>query len=103
MKRVYSSEDRLYIYHLKNLLEQEGIECAVKNDSLSAVVGEIPMLVAWPELWVIDSAMEDWAKDLIARSKKEVDQGETWVCENCGEEHSTRFTECWNCQDIKAF
>jgi len=103
LKQVYTSEDRLYIYHLKNLLEQEGIECAVKNDSLSSVVGEIPMLVAWPELWVIDSDMAAWAKELIARSKKAVDEGDTWVCKNCGEEHSAQFTECWNCQDIKAF
>lgn len=103
MKLVYTSEDRLTIYHLKNLLEVQGIDCMVKNDSLSSVVGEIPILVAWPELWVIDSDMEDWAKELIIRSKKDVDYTKTWVCENCGEEHSSRFTECWNCQSIKAF
>ena len=103
MKQVYTSEDRVYIYHLKNLLEAENIECFVKNDNLSSLMGEIPITVAWPELWVSDSDMEAWAKQVINQSKKEVEEGETWVCENCGEEHSAQFTECWNCQDIKAF
>ena len=103
MKQIHTAEERLTIYHLKNLLEQEGIECMVKNDGLSAVVGEIPMLVAWPELWVIDSDMEAWAKELIKRSQKEVENGDSWICENCGEEHSAQFSDCWNCQGIKAF
>lgn len=103
MKQVYTSEDRLMVYHLKNLLEQEGIECMVKNDCLSAVVGEIPMLVAWPELWVIDSDMQAWAIELIKTSQKEAEQGEDWTCEYCGESHAAQFSDCWNCQNIKAF
>ncbi len=103
MKKVYTSEDRLMIYHFKNLLEVEGIECAVKNDCLSSVVGELPMLVTWPELWVLDSDMEKWAKELIKRSQKDVESAENWTCKNCGEEHLASFTDCWNCQSIKAF
>lgn len=91
------------VYHLKNLLEQEGIACMVKNDTLSAVVGEIPMLVAWPELWVIDSDMQLWAIELIKKSQKEAEQGEEWTCEHCGESHAAQFSDCWNCQNIKAF
>ena len=100
MKRVYTAEDRLMIYHLKNVLEQQGIDCMVKNDSLSSVIGEIPFIVAWPELWVIDGDMEAWAKELIKRSLKDVIEGESWTCQQCGEEHSSQFTDCWNCQSI---
>ena len=103
MKQVFTSEDRLMVYHLKNLLELHGIQCIVKNDNLSSVMGEVPVLVAWPELWVVDSDMEAWAKEIIKRSRKEIKDGPGWVCENCGEKHSAQFTECWNCQNIKAF
>jgi hypothetical protein len=98
MKQVYTSQDRLYIYHLKNLLEIQGIKCLVKNDGLSSIVGEIPVLTAWPELWVTDPDLENWAKEIIRRSKKDAVQGKTWVCEQCGEEHSAQFTDCWQCQ-----
>ena len=103
MKKVYTSEDRLMVYHLKNLLENQGIDCAVQNDGLSSVVGQIPTLIAWPELWVIDSDMEAWAKDIIKQSLKdaeELKQGDSWVCETCGEEHSAQFTECWQCHQV---
>ncbi len=100
---LHTSEDRLYIYHLKNILEGQGIECMVKNDALSSVVGEIPILVAWPELWVIDSDMEAWAKEIIKRFETDTEQDEVWKCENCGEEHAAQFSDCWNCQNIKAF
>ena len=31
---------------------------------------------------------EAWAKEIIAEAKEKADNGETWACENCGEEHS---------------
>lgn len=103
MKQVYTSQDRFYIYHLKNLLEAEGIECLIKNDTLSSLAGELPMTVVWPELWVIDSIYSLKAKGIITDSKKESSTGKNWICKNCREEHSSQFMECWNCQSIKAF
>ncbi len=107
MKRVYTAEDRLLVYHFKNLLELESIDCIVKNDGLSSVVGEIPIFTAWPELWVVDDDLETWAKEIINNSKKDTVQGESWVCAKCGEEHSVQFTDCWNCHHdriiVKAF
>ena len=103
MKMVFTSEDIVYLHHLKNILEAKDIECMIKNDRLASISGEIPMGVCWPELWVINSIHENWAKELIAESKNKSDDRENWICENCGEEHSSRFTDCWNCQNIKAF
>ena len=103
MKQVYTAENRLIVYHFKNLLEMENIKCIVKNDHLFSVVGEVPMMVAWPELWVVDSDMEKWARQIIKKSQNDIDAGEKWTCESCGEEHLSSFTDCWNCQSIKAF
>ena len=103
MKLVFTSEDTVYLHHLKNILEAKEIECVIKNDRLGSLAGEIPMLTCWPELWVLNAMDEVWAKELIAESKKQSDETEQWVCEDCGEKHSARFTDCWNCQNIKAF
>ena len=103
MKLIHTSEDRIYLYHLKNILEAQGIDCEIKNERLSSIAGEIPMLTVWPELWVKDVMKEKWAKEIITDFEKSVEEGENWICENCGEEHAPQFKDCWNCQAIKAF
>ena len=103
MKMVFTSEDIVYLHHLKNILEAKEISCVIKNDRLASISGEIPMGVCWPELWVIENIDEQWAKELIENSKNQTDDESNWICKNCGEEHSPRFTDCWNCQNTKAF
>ncbi|WP_299876584.1 DUF2007 domain-containing protein [uncultured Cocleimonas sp.] len=103
MKLVHTSADVVYLHHLKNILEAEGIDCMMKNDRLSSLAGELPLLVCWPELWVKDSLKEAWAKEIIEQALQPTNAEENWVCKNCGEQHSSRFTDCWNCQSIKAF
>jgi hypothetical protein len=101
MKQVFTAENRLNVYHIKNLLETKGITTIVKNDGLSSVVGDIPLESAWPEVWVTDPDMETYAKELIKQSKAPEESGEEWTCENCGEKHSAQFVDCWNCQSTK--
>jgi len=85
------------------MLEAQGIDCIVKNDRLASLAGEIPMVTVWPELWVTDSLKADWAEEIIAEANEPAKDENKWVCKNCGEEHSDRFTDCWNCQNVKAF
>ena len=103
MKLVYTTENQIYLYHLKNVLEAQGVDCVIKNDRLSSLAGEIPLTLCWPELWVLDSLKAKWAEEIIEESRSTEDKGSSWICENCGEEHSTQFTDCWNCHSIKAF
>jgi len=103
LKQVFTSEDRIYLYHLKNILKAQGIECVVKNDRLSSLAGEIPVTTVWPELWVTDSMQTILAEEIIAEARKPSIEEGKWVCKHCGEEHSVRFTDCWNCQSGKAF
>lgn len=103
LKLVHTSEDVVYLHHLKNILDSEGIDCLIKNDRLSSLAGEVPLTVCWPELWVKDSLKEAWAKELIQQAQQPANPEDNWVCENCGEQHSSQFTDCWNCQNIKAF
>lgn len=103
MKMIFTSEDSVYLHHLKNMLEAKQIDCIIKNDRLGSIAGEVPVGVCWPELWVRDAIHETWARELIAESQKYAEENKNWICEDCGEEHSSRFTDCWNCQSIKAF
>ncbi|MEE9445082.1 MAG: DUF2007 domain-containing protein [Cocleimonas sp.] len=103
MKKIHTSEDRIYLFHLKNLLEAQEIDCLIKNDRLLSIAGDIPMGEVWPELWVRDSLHEKWAKEIISDYEKSVIEGDAWICKNCGEEHAPQFKDCWNCQAIKGF
>jgi len=85
------------------MLEAQDIQCVIKNERLSSIAGEIPIVNVWPELWVKDNLKEKWAKEIITEFEKSVVEGEMWTCENCGEEHGAQFKDCWNCQSIKAF
>lgn len=103
MKQVFTAESLVYIHHMRSLLEADGIDCIIKNDRLVTLGGEVPVTVCWPELWITNPMLENRAKQIIERANTAGETEDSWVCENCGEEHSANFTDCWNCQDIKAF
>ena len=53
LRKVHTAESIIDIAHLRNVLEQAGIACYVKNERLGGAVGEIPFVECWPELWVL--------------------------------------------------
>lgn len=96
MKRVYSSESLPEIGHLKNILEQAGIACLVKNEQLSGGLGEIPFLECLPELWVLHDADLPRARRLIEQLKESV-TAPAWQCRVCGNRNEGQFAACWSC------
>ena len=98
MVRVYTSDDRILIYHLKNMLEAESIMCMVKNDHAMSLAGEVPAIECWPELWVLDEDMQAKAeKFVLANIVSGKNLEPIWVCTQCGEKHEPQFSECWSC------
>lgn len=97
MRKVHTAESAIEIAHLRNLLECEGIACMVRNDRLSGVIGEIPFVECWPELWVCESGQELRARGLIEVALKSQPTGDTWTCARCDERIEAQFSECWNC------
>jgi hypothetical protein len=95
MKTVYSSSNISLVSIFQNILEENGIRCWIKNEFLSAGIGEIPPIECWPQLCVAD---DDFlvAQHMVddALSKKET---LGWKCGSCGEDIEGQFTECWNC------
>ncbi|MCP4389343.1 MAG: DUF2007 domain-containing protein, partial [Gammaproteobacteria bacterium] len=52
MKRVFSHENRMILFNMKNLLQAAGIETIVVNEFAAGGVGELSTLDTWPELWL---------------------------------------------------
>lgn len=97
MKRVATSESLAEIGHYKNVLEQNGVGCIIKNEQLSGALGEVPFLECLPELWVLDDAELDRAEGLIADLKREGARGDDWRCPKCNQDNEAQFAACWNC------
>jgi hypothetical protein len=97
MKKLYSSPDRVTIYILKTALESRGIVCFIKNEN-PPLAGEIPPMIAWPELWNMDDEQYPQAKTIIAEELSRLSQPkQTWVCPECSETLEGQLDLCWQC------
>ena len=97
MRRIATAESLADIGHLKNVLEQNGIRCTIKNEQLSGALGEVPVYECLPELWVIRDVDAQRAEALIAELRTESVDGPNWRCTHCHEDNEFQFAACWNC------
>jgi hypothetical protein len=96
MKRVLSGNSLPDTAHFKNLLEQSGIACIIRNRDLGGGIGDLPVFDAAPELWVLDVDDAPCATALLRDSLRPV-AGSAWRCRACGEENEPLFAACWSC------
>ena len=100
MRKVYTAETVIEVAHLRNVLEAAGIRCFVRNEGLAGVIGEIPYVECWPELWVVRNGDALRAKGLLDQARQAVSNpGPDWRCERCGELVEGQFDSCWNCAE----
>ncbi len=98
MRKVHTAESVIEVAHLRNVLEAAGIACFVRNEGLAGVIGEIPFLECWPELWVVRNGEALRARGLIDEARRaETVTGPDWRCEHCGESVGAQFDACWRC------
>lgn len=96
MKKLTSADSLITINHFKNLLAAEGIPTKIRNEYLGAIMGEMPFVETWPELWVINDLDFDRATELI-KTVDEESPSSPWRCKHCGEENEGQFAACWKC------
>ena len=96
MKKLTSAESLITINHYKNLLQAEGIRCEIRNEHLGSILGEMPYVEVWPELWVANDLEFDRATQLIIDAESE-SPAASWKCKKCGEDNEGQFAACWNC------
>ena len=103
MIKLFVSQSLVDVESRKEVLEQAGIPCTVKNQQGSSLAGEVPFAEVFPELWVVHDDDFPQAKELLENWDKEPASGKSaWRCSKCGEIHTGEFTTCWKCgQDRK--
>ncbi len=97
MRRVASNESLAFLGHLRNLLEQSGIQCLIKNEQLSGGLGEIPFLECLPELWILRDEQLDAAESLLTEIQQPAKTAPAWHCPACRELNEGQFAACWHC------
>jgi hypothetical protein len=96
MKKLYTHENRMIIFNLKNVLEEEGIRCSVINEFASGGAGDLAAFDTWPELWV--NEIDQYHKAQAVMQKIVFDQSaEDWFCPGCQEKNGAAFESCWKC------
>ena len=99
MKKLYTTADRILLYLLKSRLEEKGIQCLIKNeDYVGPAAGEVPPVVARPELWVMVDATYAEGKALVQEELLHRSQPKkSWHCTHCNEVMEGQFEVCWKC------
>jgi hypothetical protein len=98
MKKVFVSQKLVEIEMRKELLEQAGIRCMIKNQRSSGLAGEIPFTEVYPELWVLQDEDYDRARQLFEEGLVLMPSSQdNWTCSRCAESHENQFVVCWNC------
>lgn len=95
MKKVFSHENRLIVFNLKNVLQEHGIASVVENEFASGGVGDLSPFETWPELWVLNDSDEERAMKVIDSLNQTTRQD--WICPVCGEKNPGSFQICWKC------
>jgi len=95
MKKLTSADSLITINHYKNVLAAEGIRSEIRNEYLGSILGEMPFVETWPELWVAELEF-DRATQLITAVNSESPSA-AWRCKRCGEENEGQFAACWKC------
>ncbi len=97
MKPIFSSLRLHEIYHLKNLLEAEGIPCRVRNEQLSSLAGEVPFTECAAQLLLLRESDRAAADEVLRAWHSPRPRRRAWICPACGERLEGQFTACWKC------
>ena len=96
MKKVFTHENRMILFNLKNLLQAEGIETVVVNEFAAGGVGDLAAFDTWPELWVEDDSRFAQAQAIVQDVMHNQEQ-QDWFCRGCQEKNDAAFQVCWKC------
>jgi hypothetical protein len=96
MKKVFTHENRMIVFNMKNLLQSEGIETVVVNEFAGGGVGDLSAFDTWPELWLEDESRLSQAQAIVQEIQHK-SAGDNWFCRGCQEPNDASFEICWKC------
>lgn len=86
------------VWQVKQLLEENGIPCFIKNEFAIGGVGELSPLDVMPEVWLNDDEWQTRAQRLIEEMEhSRPTDGADWICNACQESNDVSFEICWQC------
>ncbi|MBT0585495.1 DUF2007 domain-containing protein [Alteromonas sp. SM 2104] len=98
--RVFRDFDHFTVYRIKQLLDDSGVPCYLKNEYIAGAIGEVSPLDAQPEVWIADDEWQPKAQRLIDTfmTENQAKQGQaSWLCSGCQEVNEPSFNLCWQC------
>ncbi len=96
MKKIFTHENRMIVFNIKNVLQGEGIETIVVNEYAAGGVGDLATFDTWPELWIEDESWMARAEEIVQGILTGNETG-SWFCRGCQEHNDASFQICWNC------
>ena len=96
MQKVYTNQNIAMVGAMRSYLEENDIAVQIRNEFSSSVMGEVPFLEVWPELWVGDHAYLQ-AETLLAEMQGSSVSDRDWSCASCKEANPASFEVCWQC------
>ena len=97
MKKVYTNENMALVGIAKSYLLERNIQCVIRNEFASSVMGEVPFLDVWPELWLLDDSQYNDAVVLLKEIQEVPVNKIDWKCGTCQEINPGNFDICWQC------
>jgi hypothetical protein len=95
MKRVLQAPNLALATLWADQLAAAGIPACVQRAYASGIVGHIPPDQALPEVWAVDDAQAEPARQLLDAWRRLPER--RWACRQCGEWVEGPFDRCWNC------
>jgi hypothetical protein len=100
MKQLITAAGGPELGLLRNMLQDAGILCDLRNEQLSQVLPSAPFDA---ELW-IENDDDYWMAQDLSEAWFHPPSGPTgsWTCARCGQHVGTRFDSCWKCGTKRA-
>jgi hypothetical protein len=95
MKRLTLAPNLALATLWADMLAAEGVPCRVLRAHNCAIAGEVPPDQSQPEIWVLDAAEHERARQLLEELRHAPHQH--WACPGCKEIIDGPFSQCWNC------
>ena len=98
-EKVYKAANSYEAHFIKGLLKKYSIESKLLGESLSIVIGELPVDVLQVDIFVPKKQIKK-SKDILSQYENNfsLDQSkEDWKCSACKNFNPSSFEVCWNC------
>ncbi len=98
--RLYRASSVPEAHLLSGMLEAEGVSAFIKNELLAGAIGELPMMSALPEVWLVHGKDEAKARKVLEdfRARASSKLGPDVACPACGADNPSNFELCWKCR-----